>query len=106
MVGGSISSYYYIVLFTFAGYTSFKYERDLASKLYTTTSGSSSNDTEKQDREGMTNSGELSADRQDITASILNRRQLPRYSYCGHIFDRMILLCCCCRGSRRYMLSE
>ena len=36
LVGGTISSYYYIMLFTMKGYTSFRYENNLATQLYTT----------------------------------------------------------------------
>ena len=35
MAGGSISSYYYLVLFTMSGYTFFKFESEIASKMYT-----------------------------------------------------------------------
>ena len=35
MVGGSISSYYYLVLFLMSGYTFFKFESEIASRLYT-----------------------------------------------------------------------
>ena len=39
LVGGMISSYYYLIIFGMSGYTKFKYENELASQLFTTTTG-------------------------------------------------------------------
>ena len=36
LVGGMISSYYYLIIFGMSGYTKFKYENELAKKLFTT----------------------------------------------------------------------
>lgn len=118
LVGGTISSYYYLVIFAMSGYTSFKYENELAAKLYTTilkpksNGNAASENTDGDEQEGRgtkTASVALKEDRIDMTSAILNRRTLPRYRYLSYLYDKLIssLLCCaCCRTAACFRESR
>ena len=105
LVGGMISSYYYLIIFGMSGYTKFKYENELASKLFTTVMKPDDpainleNIDDEEAKEQKTRSAALAEDLNGMTEAISNRRELPNYLYVNYLYDWFIvkIFCCCCR---------
>ena len=88
-----------------SGYTKFKYENELASKLFTTVMKPDDpainveNVDDEEAKEQKTRSAALVEDLNGMTEAISNRRELPNYRYVNYLYDWFIvkIFCRCCR---------
>ena len=89
-----------------SGHTKFTFESELAGELFTTQENERDNMLAGEDEKRNPSPLDKSNDRDKITGAILNRKPLPKYTYCHYMFDRLVTcLCYCCKRSKCYKKS-
>ena len=90
-----------------SSHTKFTFESELAGELFTTQENERDNMVGDENEIRKTSPMDKSNDRDEIAGAILNRKPLPRYTYCRYTFDRFVkCLCCCYKRGKCYKKSN